>query len=67
MRRYAAVRKISDWDGGSSRVSVYLTPKGADRTQVGLGHTKPADADAVEVYKAFWKERLQALKSLLED
>ncbi|WP_412078055.1 hypothetical protein ACLF6K_28810 [Streptomyces xanthophaeus] len=57
----------ADWDGGSSRISVYLTPKGADRTQVGLGHTKLADADAVEVYKSFWKERLGVLKSLLED
>ncbi|MFD7261127.1 hypothetical protein [Streptomyces sp. NPDC059874] len=57
----------ADWDGGSSRISVYLTPKGPDRTQVGLGHTKLADADAVAVYKAFWKERLDALKSLLED
>ncbi|WP_329385862.1 hypothetical protein OG625_26315 [Streptomyces sp. NBC_01351] len=57
----------ADWDGGSSRISVYLTPKGPDRTQVGLGHTKLADADAVEVYKAFRKERLGALKSLLED
>lgn len=57
----------ADWDGGSSRISVYLTPKGPDRTQVGLGHTKLADADAVEVYKAFWKERLGRLKSLLED
>ncbi|MGW0362704.1 hypothetical protein [Streptomyces sp. NPDC002990] len=57
----------ADWDGASSRVCVYLTPKGADRTQVGVGHTKLADADAVEVYKAFWKERLGALKDLLED
>ncbi|MEV8534348.1 hypothetical protein [Streptomyces sp. NPDC051211] len=57
----------ADWDGGSSRISVYLTPKGADKTQVGLGHTKLADADAVAVYKAFWKERLGVLKSLLEE
>ncbi|WP_274558212.1 hypothetical protein [Streptomyces spiramyceticus] len=52
--------------GGTSRISVYLTPKGPEKTQVGLGHTKLADADAVEAYKTFWRDRLTALKTLLE-
>lgn len=61
-----ATSVTADWDGGTSRISVYLTPKGPEKTQVGLGHTKLADADAVEAYKTFWKDRLTALKTLLE-
>ncbi|MFF8279199.1 hypothetical protein ACF05T_24255 [Streptomyces lateritius] len=56
----------ADWDGGASRIAVYLTPKDAGRTQVGLGHTRLPDADAVAAYKEFWRERLAALKALLE-
>ncbi|ORT61883.1 hypothetical protein [Streptomyces sp. CB03238] len=56
----------ADWDGGASRISVHLTPKDNGRTQVGLGHTRLPDADAVAAYKEFWKERLAALKTLLE-
>ncbi|MDN3295675.1 hypothetical protein QWM81_16765 [Streptomyces ficellus] len=57
----------ADWEGGTSRLSVYVTPKDGARTQVGLGHTKLPDADAVAAYKDFWKERLAALKTLLEN
>ncbi|MDH2393627.1 hypothetical protein QCN29_33675 [Streptomyces sp. HNM0663] len=56
----------ADWDGGASRISVYLTIKGDGRIQVGLGHTHLPDAEAVAASKAFWKERLAALKRLLE-
>lgn len=56
----------ADWDGGASRISVHLTAKGEGKTQIGLGHTKLPDADAVAVYKAFWKERLADLKEQLE-
>lgn len=56
----------ADWDGGTSRIEVYLTPKGDTKTQIGLGHTKLPDADAVAAYKEFWRERLTELKTLLE-
>ncbi|MDV5145544.1 hypothetical protein R1T08_15320 [Streptomyces sp. SBC-4] len=56
----------ADWDGATSRISVYLTPKGEAKTLVGLGHTKLPDADAVAAYKEFWRARLADLKSLLE-
>ncbi|WP_351231935.1 hypothetical protein [Streptomyces sp. NPDC002133] len=56
----------ADWDGGTSRISVHLTVKGEQKTQIGLGHTKLPDADAVAAYKAFWKERLAELKKQLE-
>ncbi|OEJ29649.1 hypothetical protein AR457_23460 [Streptomyces agglomeratus] len=54
----------ADYAGG--RLSVRFTPKGGAKTQVSLEHTKLADAEAVAAYKAFWKERLAALKTLLE-
>ncbi|MFM9369657.1 hypothetical protein [Streptomyces sp. Da 82-17] len=56
----------ADWDDGSSRISVYLTVKGPAKTLVGVGHHKLDDADAVAAYKEFWRERLAALKALLE-
>ncbi|MGW6565198.1 hypothetical protein [Streptomyces sp. NPDC054975] len=54
------------WDGGTSRIEVYLTPKGETKTRIGLGHTGLPDADAVAAYKDFWRERLTELKALLE-
>ncbi len=56
----------ADWDGGTSRISVFLTVKGPSKTQVGLGHHKLEDADAVAAYKEFWRERLGELKRVLE-
>ncbi|MFG2328519.1 SRPBCC domain-containing protein [Streptomyces sp. NPDC048604] len=56
----------ADWDGGPSRISVYLTPKGEAKTQIGLGHTRLPDAEAVAAYKEFWQEHLTELKTLLE-
>lgn len=67
IRTHRSGRSLTaDWDGATSRISVHLTPKGEAKTQVGLGHTKLADADAVAAYKEFWRERLSALKALLE-
>ncbi|MGX1883810.1 hypothetical protein [Streptomyces sp. NPDC055287] len=54
-------------DYADGRLSVRFTPKGEAKTQVSLAHTKLADAEAVAAYKAFWKERLAALKALLEN
>jgi hypothetical protein len=56
----------ADWDAGTSRVSVYLVPKGRTKTQISLSHTKLPDGDSMVAYKTFWRERLAALKALLE-
>ncbi|MET9517737.1 hypothetical protein [Streptomyces sp. NPDC002994] len=53
-------------DYGNGRLSVSFTPKGESKTQVALQHTKLAGAAEVTAYKVFWKERLAALKTLLE-
>ncbi|CAN5294685.1 hypothetical protein BH23CHL9_BH23CHL9_16690 [soil metagenome] len=54
-----------DWDDPPSRVAVFLVPKGA-KVQVVVSHEKLPDAEAVERLKAFWRDRLGALKELLE-
>ena len=43
-----------------------MFPKGDGKTQIGLGHEKLPDADTAERIKAMWRERLTALKELLE-
>ncbi|MBA2632287.1 MAG: DUF4287 domain-containing protein [Chloroflexi bacterium] len=55
-----------DWGDPPSRVGYNLFPKGEGRTQIGLAHEKLPDADAAARMKAMWRERLTALKALLE-
>jgi uncharacterized protein YndB with AHSA1/START domain len=56
----------ADWDGGTSRLAVYLTTKGETKSQVAVQHQRLPDADAAEQRKAYWRDALTALKSLLE-
>ncbi|WP_205629433.1 hypothetical protein [Jiangella muralis] len=55
-----------DWDGGPSRVQVVFDVRDAGRTRVTVSHVRLADADAATAMKAFWRERLDALKARLE-
>jgi hypothetical protein len=55
-----------DWGDGATRVHVVLDSKGADRTTVSLEHVRLADAQQAEDAKARWRERLGALRTLLE-
>lgn len=55
-----------DWSDPPSRVGFNLFPKGEGKTQIGLEHEKLADADVAARMKAMWRERLAALKALLE-
>ena len=55
-----------NWEDGSTRVNVGFTDKGPSKSTVSLAHEKLGDADEAETAKAFWKERLAELKSLLE-
>lgn len=56
----------ADWDDGLTRIVVGVTPKGVGKAQVGLQHERLADAEAAAAMKTFWRERLAALKQLLE-
>lgn len=55
----------ADWTDGT-RIAVGFTPKGDGRALVALIHEKLPDAGAAGTMKAYWRERLAALKLLLE-
>lgn len=56
----------ADWEDGSTRIVVGFTAKGDAKAQVAVLHQKLADAEAAAAMKAYWRERLTALKQLLE-
>ncbi|MFJ6851803.1 DUF4287 domain-containing protein [Streptomyces sp. NPDC091271] len=56
-----------DASGDAGRLTLWLQELPDGRTRLGVGHERLANAEAVARYKAFWKERLAALKALLED
>jgi hypothetical protein len=55
-----------DWGDGTTRVNVGFEQRGDARSQVALAHERLADAQAAEEMKQHWRERLTALKTLLE-
>ncbi|HEX9609406.1 MAG TPA: DUF4287 domain-containing protein [Candidatus Limnocylindria bacterium] len=55
-----------DWDDPPSFIAYNLETKGDGRTKLGLGHEKLPDAAAADRIKSMWRERLTALKVLLE-
>jgi hypothetical protein len=55
-----------DWGDGQTRVIAGFYPKGDGRSQVAVAHERLGDADAAEEMKQFWRERLTALRALLE-
>ena len=55
-----------DWEDGSTRVIVGFEDAGEAKSRVALSHERLPDADTAEEMKAWWRERLVALKSQLE-
>jgi hypothetical protein len=55
-----------DWDDGSTRVVAGFDVKGAAKSTVGLEHERLPDAAEADRLKAYWRERLAALKEVLE-
>jgi uncharacterized protein YndB with AHSA1/START domain len=55
-----------DWGDGASRVHVTFAAKGDDRSTAALQHVRLADAQEAERMKAYWRERVAALKQELE-
>ncbi len=53
-------------NGRDTSVEVHFWPKGADRVQVAIQHGKLADREEFNQMKAFWGERLEALRDRLE-
>ena len=69
LRERTATRPRSvrfDWNGGKTRVNVALVDKGQAKSSVALSHERLPDAAEAERMKAFWRERVAALKEVLE-
>jgi len=69
LRERTAARPKSarfDWGDGDTRVNVTFLSKGEARSTAALEHRRLADANEAERMKAYWRERLTALKSMLE-
>jgi hypothetical protein len=56
-----------DWGDGATRVVVGFDSKGPKKSVVALEHQRLPDAEEAERMKAYWRERVAALKEILED
>lgn len=54
------------WGDGETSVDVSFYPKGEQKTQVTVQHSKLADADAAEQMKAYWAEKLAGLQEAMK-
>jgi uncharacterized protein YndB with AHSA1/START domain len=63
-RRPRSVR--FDWGDGETRVAVTFAASGDTRTQVAVQHERLPDVRSAGEMKAYWRERLAALRSVLE-
>jgi Domain of unknown function (DUF4287) len=69
LRERTATRPRSarfDWADGPTRVIVDFEAKGEAKSTVTLEHGRLADAAEAERMKAYWRDRVSALKSQLE-
>jgi hypothetical protein len=56
----------ASWEDGSTRLVVTFTARGEAKSQVALVHERIPDAGTADKLKSFWRERMAALKQLLE-
>jgi uncharacterized protein YndB with AHSA1/START domain len=55
-----------DWGDGTTRVNVTFLSKGETKSTAAVQHERLADADDAERMKAYWRDRVSALKEVLE-
>jgi uncharacterized protein YndB with AHSA1/START domain len=55
-----------DWGDGQTRVNVTFLARGEAKSTAALEHRRLADADEAERMKAYWRQRIAALKEVLE-
>jgi uncharacterized protein YndB with AHSA1/START domain len=70
LRERTATRPRSarfDWGDGTTRVHVTFVAKGDAKSTATVSHERLADAEERDRMKAFWRERVSALKRALED
>jgi hypothetical protein len=56
----------ANWEDGSTRLAIGFTALGDAKSQVALTHQRIPDPGTADRLKAFWRERVAALKQLLE-
>jgi hypothetical protein len=56
-----------DWEDGTTRVNVGFVAVAGGRSRVALAHERLPDAETCDEMKLWWRERLAALKPLLEE
>jgi hypothetical protein len=56
----------AQWEDGKSRLSVDFYPKGKDKTEVVVQHSRLDSLEAAEKMQTFWKNQLSKLDELLE-
>ncbi|MBQ1015726.1 hypothetical protein KBX53_33335 [Micromonospora sp. M51] len=56
----------ADWAGGPTRIVVGIDAVGESKARVIVLHGKLTGAEQAAELKAYWRERLAALKALLE-
>jgi hypothetical protein len=69
LRERTATRPKSarfDWGDGETRVHATFTAKGGSKSSVAVEHLRLPDAGVAERRKAYWRERLAALRAELE-
>jgi uncharacterized protein YndB with AHSA1/START domain len=55
-----------DWEESGSRVAAFFSAKGDHRSVVALQHQRLSNGAEAERMKTFWRERVSALKEVLE-
>jgi len=55
-----------DWPDGSTRIAIGFTELGKHESRVALAHEHLRDAETAELMQAWWRDRMTALKLLLE-
>jgi uncharacterized protein YndB with AHSA1/START domain len=55
------------WVDGDTRVNVTFAPSGSGKSQVAVEHERLPDPTTAATTKTYWRERLTALKALLEE
>jgi hypothetical protein len=55
-----------DWEDGATRVNVGFIGLGKAKSRIAIAHERLPDADAADAMKAWWRERVSALKPLIE-
>ncbi|WP_422739893.1 hypothetical protein ACN263_12110 [Micromonospora sp. WMMD729] len=67
VRTATAPRRFrADWAGGPTRIVVGFDAVGESKTRVNVLHEKLTGAEQAAELKAYWRDRLTALKALLE-